>query len=155
MILKENSQNMIVKAIKFIKLNMLFQPLLIFLSLLSSIFVIRQLGTEIYGLYAISLAMILNTLIYGGIGVIYVSRKYEMIHIPFDFLKVLVVSMIITLAIGYFVENYILSLIFNVGLFLTLFYFLYKVKEEEKKLLKDFIPHKIYRFLPSKYRIDR
>lgn len=108
-----------------------------------------------YGLYAIAIAMILNTLIYSGIGMIYVSRKYEMIHIPFDFLKVLVIAMTITLTVGYFIENYILSLIFNVVLFLVLFYLLYKVKEEEKKLLKDFIPHKIYRFLPSKYRIDR
>lgn len=108
-----------------------------------------------YGLYAISIAMILNTLIYSGIGVIYVSKKYEMIHIPFDFIRVLIISMIVTLGIGYFIENYILSLVFNVVLFLVLFYLLYKVKEEEKKLLKDFIPHKIYRFLPSKYRIDR
>lgn len=107
-----------------------------------------------YGLYAIALAMILNTLIYSGIGMIYVAKKYKMIHVPFDFLRVLVVAMLVTLSCGYFVENYILSLIFNVILFLVVFYFLYKVKDDEKKLLKDFIPNKIYKFLPLKYRMN-
>lgn len=106
-----------------------------------------------YSLYAIAIAMILNTLIYSGIGMIYVEKKYEMIHIPFDFLGVLVIAMIVTLCVGYFVENYIFSLIFNVVLFLSLFYFMYDVKDDERKLLKDFIPNKIYRFLPRKYKV--
>lgn len=108
-----------------------------------------------YGLYAIAIAMILNNLIYSGIGMIYVAKKYKMIHIPFDFIRVLLISILLTLFIGYFIENYIFSLVFNVVLFLILFYLLYNVKDDEKKLLKDFIPNKIYRFLPSKYRIDR
>ncbi|MCT7492524.1 lipopolysaccharide biosynthesis protein [Aliarcobacter cryaerophilus] len=130
---------------------------IVFITSITSIIVFQIIlwtYVSYYGLYAIALAMILNTLIYSGVGMIYVAKKYKMIHIPFDFLRVLVVAMLVTLSCGYFVENYILSLIFNVILFLVVFYFLYKVKDDEKKLLKDFIPNKIYKFLPLKYRMN-
>ncbi len=105
-----------------------------------------------FGLYAIAIAMIVNTLIYSGFGVIYVVKEYESIKIPYYFIKVVIISVLITLSLGYFIENYILSLVFNVSLFLICFYVLYEVKNDEKVLLKKFLPSKIYNFLPNKYK---
>lgn len=128
---------------------------IVFITSIASIIVFQiflWLYVTEYGLYTIAIAMILNTLIYSGTGAIYVSQKYKMIKIPIDFIKSIIICMIITLFIGYFIANYILSLLFNVIFFLLLFYYIYKIKEEEKILLKDFLPTKVYKFLPKKYK---
>jgi O-antigen/teichoic acid export membrane protein len=122
-----------------------------FLSIIIFQFILWNFLEE-YGLILIAYGLLMNTFIYAGIGLIYVSLKYKNIKIPFYFLKIVLISILLSLLVGYFISNYIVALLVSVILFIGTFYLFYKITDEEKKLLYEFLPKKLYKHLPNKYR---
>jgi uncharacterized membrane protein YfcA len=84
---------------------------------------------------------------------VYVGLKYKNIKVPFYFLMMTFLSILFSIATGYFIDNYILVLFLSVLIFVTTFYMIYSADDNDKKVLYEFLPKKLYSYLPSKYKL--